>query len=109
MVTSTRLSTLARSAIISPARAGELRDRARRLDAHASGRTASVEVSNVGRIEGASRLWLTQGAHYHGAPFVLTIVETDAVRVCLSFPEPLVSTARADAFVAALRAALASR
>ena len=86
--------------------AGDLRERARRLDAHASGRTASVEVSNVGRIEGATRLWLTQGAHYHGAPFVLTIVETDAVRASLSFPEPLVSAARADAFVAAFHTAL---
>lgn len=87
--------------------AGDLHARAARYERTASGRTASVEVSNVGRVAdvpGGTAIWLTQGAHYHAALFVLTIATSQSdgdLRCCMSYPEPLVEPAHAKRFMRA--------
>ena len=87
--------------------AGDLEALANKYEAEAHGRTATVEVSNVGRVHGmppGSALWLTQGAHYHAALFVLTVATSDSDRVlrcCLSDPEPVIVEERAASFMRA--------
>jgi hypothetical protein len=87
--------------------AGDLESLAAKYEQTASGRTATVEVSNVGRVIGVphgAAVWLTQGAHYHAALFVLTVATSDsdgALRCCLSYPEPLIDRERADRFMRA--------
>lgn len=85
--------------------AGDLEARARKYEEAANGRTATVEVSNVGRVTGVpsgAAVWLTQGAHYHAPLLVLTVATSDsdgALRCCLSYPEPLVAAAHAERFM----------
>ena len=83
--------------------AGDLRERARELENRQHGRTAALEVSNVGQlldVPHGTAIWVTQGAHYHAPLFVLTVVETaGVVRACLSTPHPLISTEQANRFV----------
>jgi hypothetical protein len=85
--------------------AGDLESLAARYERTANGRTSTVEVSNVGRIIGVpsgAAVWLTQGAHYHAALFVLTVATSDsdgALRCCLSYPEPIVDRALASRFM----------
>jgi hypothetical protein len=85
--------------------AGDLTALARRHEAHAHGRTATVEVSNVGvvrEVPSGAGIWMTQGAHYHAAVFVLSVATSDsdgALRCCLSFPEPLIDRACAARFM----------
>jgi hypothetical protein len=87
--------------------AGDLEALAAKYERKPHGRTATVEVSNVGRVIGVphgAAVWLTQGAHYHAALFVLTVATSDsdgALRCCLSFPEPLIDGERADRFMRA--------
>jgi hypothetical protein len=94
--------------------AGDLEALAKKYEAEAHGRTATVEVSNVGRVRGmphGSALWLTQGAHYHAPLFVLTIATSDsdgALRCCLSCPEPLIDQPRAASFMRAFERRLLS-
>lgn len=89
--------------------AGDLSALARRLERQAQGRTATVEVSNVGMVQGlpqGARLWLTQGVHYHAALFVLTVATSSSdgvLRVCLSYPAPLIDAARAERYLKALQ------
>ena len=57
------------------------------------------------------RLWLTQGAHYHAASFVLTVATSESdgtLRMCLSYPEPLIDAARAARFCEVLSQGLAA-
>jgi hypothetical protein len=92
--------------------AGDLESLAAKYDRIANGRTATVEVSNVGRIRGVpsgAAVWLTQGAHYHAASFVLTVATSDSdgsLRACLSYPAPLIGRERADRFVRAFERTL---
>jgi hypothetical protein len=92
--------------------AGDLTSLALKYERAASGRTATVEVSNIGRVIGVptgAAVWLTQGAHYHAALFVMTVATSDsdgALRCCLSYPEPLVDAARAAKFMQAFEVAL---
>lgn len=92
--------------------AGDLTALATKYERTASGRTATVEVSNVGRVIGVphgAAVWLTQGAHYHAALLVLTVATSDsdgALRCCLSYPEPLIDAAKAQRFMRAFEAAL---
>jgi hypothetical protein len=87
--------------------AGDLEALATKYEQTAHGRTATVEVSNVGRVIGVphgAAVWLTQGAHYHAALFVLTVATSDsdgALRCCLSYAEPLIDRERADHFMRA--------
>lgn len=91
--------------------AGDLRERAQKLEQHHHGRTATLEVSNVGRVldvPDGTKVWLTQGAHYHAPLFVLTLVESaSVVRACLSAPHPLIDNERSARFMQAFRAILA--
>jgi hypothetical protein len=102
-----RKKPLAHQAVGLLAFAGDLEALAKKYEAEAHGRTATVEVSNVGRVRGlpqGSALWLTQGAHYHAALFVLTVATSDSdgvLRCCLSYPEPLIDQARAALFMRA--------
>lgn len=88
--------------------AGDLNALARKYERERTGRTATIEVSNIGRVRdlpSGAALWVTQGAHYHGPLFVLTATHGDndcALRVCLSYPDPLIDEARARCFVDAL-------
>jgi hypothetical protein len=88
--------------------AGDLEALALKQERTANGRTATVEVSNVGRVIGVpmgAAIWLTQGAHYHAALFVLTVATSDsdgALRCCLSYPKPLLDDLRAHRFMRAL-------
>ena len=65
-------------------------------------------TSNVGRVSGlppGARVWLTQGAHYHGPLFMLTVATSDsdgALRCCLSVPHPLVDAQLDARFMRAL-------
>jgi hypothetical protein len=92
--------------------AGDLTSLATKYERTANGRTATVEVSNVGRVIGVphgAAVWLTQGAHYHAALFVLTVATSDsdgALRCCLSYPQPLIDAARASRFMRAFEATL---
>jgi hypothetical protein len=92
--------------------AGDLTSLALKYERKASGRTATVEVSNIGRVIGVphgAAVWLTQGAHYHAALFVLTVATSDsdgALRCCLSYPDPLVDAPRAAKFMQAFEVAL---
>jgi hypothetical protein len=92
--------------------AGDLTSLALKYERTANGRTSTVEVSNIGRVIGVphgAAVWLTQGAHYHAALFVLTVATSDsdgALRCCLSYPEPLVDSARAARFMQAFEVAL---
>jgi hypothetical protein len=85
--------------------AGELTALARSYEAQAHGRTATVEVSNLGVVRGVpsgASIWMTQGAHYHAALFVLSVTTNDndgALRCCLSFPDPLIDQACAVRFI----------
>lgn len=85
----------------------DLESLAAKYDRTANGRTSTVEVSNVGRIIGVpsgADVWLTQGADYHAALFVLTVATSDSdgsLRCCLSYPEPLVDRALASRFMRA--------
>jgi hypothetical protein len=71
-----------------------------------------VEVSNIGRVIGVphgAAVWLTQGAHYHAALFVLTVVTSDsdgALRCCLSYAEPLVGRGVGEGFLRAFEVGL---
>jgi hypothetical protein len=93
--------------------AGDLEARATKFEQTAHGRTATVEVSNVGRVIGVphgAAVWLTQGVHYHAALFVLTVATSDsdgALRCCLSYPEPLIDRERAESFMRAFERRLA--
>jgi hypothetical protein len=87
--------------------AGDLERLARRIERAAPrGRTATVELSNLGELRGlppGAVVWMTQGCHYHAALFVLSAVTSDsdgALRVCLSTPAPLISAQRAAEFLA---------
>ncbi|HET8933845.1 MAG TPA: hypothetical protein VFN67_10410, partial [Polyangiales bacterium] len=86
---------------------GDLRERAEKLERQHHGRTATLEVSNVGRVldvPDGTIIWLTQGAHYHAPLFVLTLVESaGVVRACLSVPHPLVDNDRSGRFIQAFR------
>jgi hypothetical protein len=88
--------------------AGDLTALARKYDGRAHGRTATLEVSNVGivrDVRAGTKLWVAQGAHYHNALFVLTVATSDgdgALRICFSFPEPLIQLERATRFLEAL-------
>jgi hypothetical protein len=83
--------------------AGDLRERAQKLEHQHHGRTATLEVSNVGRVldvPDGTVVWLTQGAHYHSPLLVLTLVESaSVVRACLSVPYPLVGAERITRFL----------
>jgi hypothetical protein len=85
--------------------AGDLRQRARELESQSQGRTAALEVSNVGRVldvPQGTAIWLTQGAHYHSPMLVLTVLESaGVVRACLSTPFPLVHPEQASRFTQA--------
>ena len=87
--------------------AGDLVRLAHKREQKKLGRTATLEVSNVGRVPdlpAGTRLWLTQGAHYHGALWVLTVATSSSdgvLRCCLSFPEPLIDSAQASVFMQA--------
>jgi hypothetical protein len=83
--------------------AGDLRERAKREEtAQPYGRSSTLEVSNVGRVldvPPGTAVWLTQGAHYHGPLFVLTLLESAGVlRACLSTPYPLIDNAHTEHF-----------
>ena len=92
--------------------AGDLASLAAKYERTANGRTSTVEVSNVGRITGVpsgAAVWLTQGAHYHAATFVLTVATSDSdgsLRCCLSYPEPLIERDRAARFMRAFERSL---
>lgn len=92
--------------------AGDLAARAAKYERTANGRTSTVEVSNVGRVTGVpsgAAVWLTQGAHYHAATFVLTVATSDSdgsLRCCLSYPEPLIDRERAARFMRAFERTL---
>jgi|GEM_PF-6460921 len=92
--------------------AGDLRERARELEKQQHGRTAALEVSNVGRIldvPHGTAIWLSQGAHYHAPLLVLTVLESaGVVRACLSTPYPLVEAEQASRFIQALTERLAA-
>ena len=92
--------------------AGDLGARARELEKKDCGRTAALEVSNVGRlldVPHGTRIWLTQGAHYHAPLLVLTLLETAGVmRACLSTPHPLVDVEQASRFIRAFTERLAA-
>jgi hypothetical protein len=85
--------------------AGDLRQRARELESQNKGRTAALEVSNVGRVldvPQGTAIWLTQGAHYHSPLLVLTVLESaGVVRACLSTPHPLIHADQARRFTQA--------
>lgn len=91
--------------------AGDLRQRAQKLEAQHHGRTATLEISNVGRVldvPAGTSVWLTQGAHYHGPLFVLTLIEgAGVVRACLSSPYPLIDKIHTAHFMQAFAAQLA--
>jgi len=88
------------------------RERARELEKQQHGRTAALEVSNVGRIldvPHGTAIWLSQGAHYHAPLLVLTVLESaGVVRACLSTPYPLVEAEQASRFIQALTERLAA-
>lgn len=90
--------------------AGDLRARARELERQQCGRTAALEVSNVGRIldvPHGTGLWVSQGAHYHAPLFVLTLLESaGVVRACLSTPAPLIAPEQAARFLQSFSARL---
>jgi hypothetical protein len=83
--------------------AGDLQERARQLERRHHGRTAALEVSNVGRIldvPHGTAIWLSQGAHYHAPLLVLTLLESGGVlRACLSTPHPLVDAEQTSRFI----------
>jgi hypothetical protein len=91
--------------------AGDLRQRALKLEAQHHGRTATLEVSNVGHVldvPPGTNVWLTQGAHYRGPLFVLTLLESaGVVRACLSTPYPLIDKIHTTQFMQAFAAQLA--
>jgi hypothetical protein len=84
--------------------AGDLRALALAREGRPNGRTATLEVSNIGRVSDlppGSAVWLTQGAHYHGPLMVLTAATSESdggLRLCLSYPEPLLDPARVERF-----------
>ncbi|HTU63907.1 MAG TPA: hypothetical protein VMF89_35825 [Polyangiales bacterium] len=92
--------------------AGDLRERARELEKQQHGRTAALEVSNVGRmldVPHDTAIWLSQGAHYHAPLLVLTVLESaGVVRACLSTPHPLVAPEQASRFIQAFVERLAA-
>lgn len=92
--------------------AGDLRERARALEKQHYGRTAALEVSNVGRIldvPHGTAVWLSQGAHYHAPLLVLTVLESaGVVRACLSTPHPLIEAAQASRFIQSFTERLAA-
>jgi hypothetical protein len=92
--------------------AGDLRERARELEAKEHGRTAALELSNVGRIldvPHGTAIWLSQGAHYHAPLLVLTVLESaGVVRACLSTPHPLVDSEQAASFIRSFSERLAA-
>jgi hypothetical protein len=84
--------------------AGDLGKRAERLGLLPNARTATLEVSNLGRVEGlgGARLWFFQKNHYHGPLFnlsVATCAESGVLRATLAVPSPVVGSAEASAFV----------
>jgi len=93
--------------------AGDLHKLALERERRHSGRTATLEVSNVGvvrELPAGAKLWLTQGAHYHAALFVLTVATSDdgGLRACLSYPAPLCDARRAERFFGAFSQHLAA-
>ena len=73
-----------------------------------NGRTATVEVSNLGVQPweaDTDALWFLQGNHYHGPLLNLSVVtaaDLGAIRICLSVPDPLVTPAQVCAYLAEL-------
>jgi hypothetical protein len=70
-------------------------------------RTATLEVSNVGlmpELPAGTSAWLTQGNHYAGPVFCVTVVRSAEGHLlgCVSVPAPLVDEALTARFVASL-------
>jgi hypothetical protein len=92
--------------------AGDLSAYATRLSTdNPNARTGTLEVSNLGRVNGlnGARVWFIQGNHYHGPLFNLTVgtsAETGVLRATLAVAEPVVAERAARAFVRDTRRAL---
>eukprot|EP01012_Entosiphon_sulcatum_P015496 TRINITY_DN20446_c0_g2_i1.p1 TRINITY_DN20446_c0_g2~~TRINITY_DN20446_c0_g2_i1.p1 ORF type:complete len:451 (+),score=63.29 TRINITY_DN20446_c0_g2_i1:32-1384(+) len=76
-----------------------------------TGRTAHVEVSNLGRVTtpaGCTQMWFSQGNHYHGPVFVIsvaTVGDTLSYTICASeeHVRPIDGTRFIETFQAQLR------
>jgi hypothetical protein len=84
--------------------AGDLAARAAKMTNVPNARTGTLEVSNLGRLDGldGTPVWFIQGNHYHGPLFNLTVgtcALTGVLRATLSVAEPVVAAATASAFV----------
>src|SRR5690606_28166429 len=92
---------------------GDLRKRAQDLEGRANARTATLEVSNLGAVDGLgdTRFWFIQGNHYHGPLFnlsVATCAQRGVLRGTLATPAPGVAPQVASRFVRVFERAVAA-
>lgn len=91
--------------------AGNLSARAEKMTNEPNARTSTLEVSNLGRLDGLqdAKVWFVQGNHYHGPLFNLSVgtcTATGVLRASLSVADPVIDPDTARAFVRGIVRAL---